>query len=56
MRPLVPGLAEGFFVPFSVYLSLPTFDPRLYGAEGGGFYIEDLGDSIVVVVQVVLKD
>ena len=51
-----PGFAEGFFVLFSVYLSLPSLDPRLYGTEGGGLDVEDLGDSIVVVVQVVLKD
>ena len=31
-------------------LPLPPFDPRLYGAEGGGFDVKDLGDSIVVVV------
>ena len=43
----------------SVYLlnsPLPSFNPRLYGAEGGGLDVEDLGDSIIVVVQVVLKD
>ena len=31
-------------------LPLPPFDPRLYGAEGGGFDVKDLGDCIVVVV------
>ena len=50
------GLVGDFFVPFSVTLPLPSFNPRLYGAEGGGLDIADLGDSIVVVVQVVLKD
>ena len=40
----------------SATLPLPSFNPRLYGAEGGGLDVEDLGDSIIVVVQVVLKD
>ena len=37
-------------------MSHPPFDPRLYSAERGGLDVEDLGDSIIVVVQVVLHN
>ena len=43
-------------VPVMPDLPLPPFDSRLYSSERGGLHIEYLGDSIVVVVQVVLKD
>ena len=51
------ALPRAFLCRFQyIYLSLPSLDPRLYGTEGGGLDVEDLGDSIVVVVKVVLKD